>query len=358
MKKIFTYLLLFSLIFAGAAGIGYYGVVLFTHGQQSVVLPNFVGKNIIYVLETTSRMGLNIHLMGTRHHDTIEEYGITFQKPEAGAMIKTGRDVSIYISKGKKKEQMPNLAGISLTEAKLILERQEIDLPVVSKTFSPDIPRGHVIAQSPRAFSRMLEERNCNLLVSRGKPPFPMPNLTGIPVKKAIEILSAKGITNPKMEFRITSNPTQGILLAQNPTPGSRIFPNSPVALVAGISMADLKKEISPSSPLLSHTLAQGFLKKQVRIEMDLGKICLTLMDEHLPPGKTIDLLLPQGVNTSIRIFVDNVLVREKQVSENSTGFSEDKSSEIPKKISCPWQFLNPDVMDSGLLQSHEYLLK
>ncbi|PID74755.1 MAG: hypothetical protein CSB28_01555, partial [Desulfobacterales bacterium] len=73
MKKLLAYLFLFCLVFAITGGLGYYGVSLFTHSQKSVVLPNFVGKNIIHVLETMTQMGLNPKLMGTQHHDTIQE---------------------------------------------------------------------------------------------------------------------------------------------------------------------------------------------------------------------------------------------------------------------------------------------
>ncbi len=341
MKKLLAYLFLFCLVFAITGGLGYYGVSLFTHSQESVVMPSFVGKNIIYVLETMTQMGLNPKLMGTQYHDTIQEYNITFQKPEPGTIIKTGRDVSIYISKGKQNVLLPDLIHTPLPEAKLILERQEFSPGVISKTFSAMIPKDHIIAQSPRPFTPTDGKRICHLLVSRGPAPVPMPDILGDTMEEAMKKLSQKGLQSPEMYQRISGKKLQGKVMEQQPLPGVQVFPHTPITIIAGVAYPDSWKDFTQKGFFVSHTLPRGFLKRQVRLEMDLGGTTLVLMNEYKKPGKIIDLLLPGGVKTCIRIFIDGILVRQKYLHPDSLNLQKNAHwqflEEIPQGFKESW---------------------
>jgi serine/threonine-protein kinase len=113
VKSFVKYALIFLAAMAGAAGIAYYSIGLFTQSAAEIVVPKLTGKNIIYVLETLTNMGLNAKLYGTRYDDAVPLYAVLSQDPQPGTTIKKGRDVIIYISRGKKENIVPDLRQIS-----------------------------------------------------------------------------------------------------------------------------------------------------------------------------------------------------------------------------------------------------
>lgn len=149
MKQAAKYLAVFLFAFGIAGGAGYLGVTAFTRSAPEVVLPNLVGENIIDVLETLTRMGLNPKLHRTRFHDRIPKYGVCFQDPEAGATIKKGRDVILYISKGFKEIQMPDIRQIPLKEGLIKLEELEIQPERILHVTAAGTTKGAVMAQYP-----------------------------------------------------------------------------------------------------------------------------------------------------------------------------------------------------------------
>ncbi|PID74734.1 MAG: hypothetical protein CSB28_01660 [Desulfobacterales bacterium] len=64
-------------------------------------------------------------------------------------------------------------------------------------------------------------------------------------------------------------------------------------------------------------------------------------MNEYKKPGKIIDLLLPGGVKTCIRIFIDDILVRQKHLHPDSLNLQNNAHwqflEEIPQGFKESW---------------------
>ena len=314
MKSVLKYSLIFLAAFIIAAGIAYYSVRLFTQSADEIILPELTGKNIIYVLETLTNMGLNAKLYGSRYDDTIPKYAVISQDPKPGSTIKKGRDIIIYISKGAKENIIPDLRQIPLDQALILLGKNEFKKGHISSTYSSKTKKGSIIAQYPKSFSNALKGSFCNLLVSRGVNPtgLVMPDIKGLLLEDASEIIENHHLTLSQIISNKDLNQGFGIILSFTPPAGSYVTANMPVTLV--VNSPEKNKQMAPdklnSVKLVTHSLNPGFLKRHVRVETDIFGPIINLYNEYMKPGADINILVPLGLKTFFNIFIDHHLVR------------------------------------------------
>ena len=328
MKSILKYALIFSTAFLIAGTIAYYSVRVFTQSADEIILPELTGKNIIYVLETLTSMGLNAKLHGTLYDDKIQKYSVISQDPKPGATIKKGRDVSIYISKGPKENTLPDLRQIPLKEALILLEKNEFKKGQVSFTYSSKTPINNIIEQYPGPFSTALKGSFCHLLVSRGANPpgMVMPNINGLRLEKAAAIIKDHHLNISKIISKKDLNQNYGIILSYTPKAGSHVTENSTITLV--VNSPENNQIMDPDKLsrliLVTHSLGPGFLKRHIRVETDMFGPMIDLYNEYMKPGEDINILVPSGIHAAINIFVDHrferTIIIDPWKEENDTG--------------------------------------
>ncbi len=318
MKRAAQYMAVFIMAFGIAGAAGYIGVMAFTRSAPEVILPNLVGQNIIDVLETLTRMGLNPKLHRTQFHESIPKYGVCFQDPEPGATIKKGRDVVLYISKGFKEIKMPDLRQTPLKEGLLKLEAGEMEAGKIIYVHAAGTLEGSVIAQYPPPGARVAAGSRCRLLISKGPVPVErvMPDVKGLDLNAAVKKLTPISLEVGEIRSETAPGVAIGTILKQIPEAGSRIPQSVPVQLIVNRSQAgqvmdpmDMNRAV-----LITHTVPAGFANRHVRVTADIFGMEAPLIDGYMKPGKMINLLIPGGIRFKIRIFIDQELVRTQTI--------------------------------------------
>jgi len=349
MKSILKYLLVFSTIFLIAGATAYYSVKLFTQSADEIILPDLKGKNIIYVLETLTGMGLNAKLYGTQYDDTIPRHSVISQDPHPGNTIKKGRDIIIYISKGPKENNLPDLRQIPLKQALILIEKNEFKKGHISYTYSSKTQKNYIIEQHPGPFSTALKGSFCHLLVSRGSKPsgMVMPSLEGTRLENAVSIIKGHNLHISKIISKVDKNKHYGIVLSYLPPSGSYVTENTQVTLV--VNNQEHNKIMTPDKLknyiLVTHSLGPGFLKRHVRVETDMFGPDIDLYNEFMKPGEDIKVLVPSGINTKINIFIDHWL--EKTIIIDPWKEDNDLGDMILWE-SLPLQFFQPILHGSA----------
>ena len=112
-----------GLVFLIAAGISaYLTLTVIIKSEDTVIVPDLVGKDVVSALEMLTDLQLNTKVYGSEYNQEFPKNHVTFQEPEAGAEIKKDRDVRIIISKGAKTIRMPNIVSLSEQQARMIIE--------------------------------------------------------------------------------------------------------------------------------------------------------------------------------------------------------------------------------------------
>lgn len=294
--------------------LAYYAIGLFTQSAGEIILPELRGKNIIYVLETLTNMGLNAKLHGTRYDDTQPRYAVISQDPLPGTTIKKGRDVIIQISKGKQENIIPDLRQMPLKQAMILLEKNEFKVGKVIYTRSPKTKKDSIISQYPEPFSSTFKQSSCNLLVSLGDPVMKtiMPDLVGLELETASLQLEKWNIPVSKIISGKNSSKPLGVILSHTPAPGHAASRQTPVTLVANYKEKDRQMDLKSLSGIvyIRHSLPPGFLNRHVRVETDILGPILNLFNDYMKPGKQVRLILPARSKAVVNIFVDQKLVK------------------------------------------------
>lgn len=207
--------------------------------SRLVTAPSLLGARPIEASATADRLGLRLIVANRKHDPAVPEGRICSQKPAPGSSIKNSRALRVSVSLGPPKVRVPDVAGRSLREARLLLEPAGLGaLRVV--TTEHVTPAETVILQDPVAGEMpAANSQGVTLLVSRGpaSADYIMPDLISRPAKATLEVLQHAGLRIADVTYRVYPGAPEGIILKQSPEAGFRVTPRTIVTVeVSGAS--------------------------------------------------------------------------------------------------------------------------
>lgn len=283
--------------------------------EDTVVVPDLVGKNVVYALEFLTDMGLNTKVKGSEYSTDVPKNHVIFQEPEPGAEIKKGRDVRIILSKGTMTILVPNLKGLSVGQSRIILEENGLCQGVVSNTYSDRIKKDEIIAQVPSPGSFITRGDCINLLVSLGIRPqaYLMPDLIGLSLDDAIPLIERNNLVLEEIKSLFYKEKPTNTIVRQEPLSGHRVLAGSIASLVVNRKAGPKGQTYLPGAygvVLFRHRLDNGFLKRHIRVRLNSFGVSNDVFDEIMEPGKEIWLLLPKNVNATALLYEDDELIK------------------------------------------------
>ncbi len=161
----------------GSALLFFIFLFIFTRHGQSYPVPSFSGLKHNEVVKLAKKYKLRAEIADSVYILTRKPGTVVDQIPIAGTKVKQNRRVLLTINaRNPKKVEMPNIVGVTLRQAKGILDQQ--GLIVGNLVFVPDI-----------AVNNILEQK------FRGKPLEPS---TMIPKGSRIDLVLGRGMQNEK----------------------------------------------------------------------------------------------------------------------------------------------------------------
>jgi len=305
-------------LFMVMAGIGaYVAMTMIIKGEDTVVVPDLVGKDVLYGLEILSDLGLNTRVKGTTYHDQVPKNHIIDQDPDAGAAIKRGRDVRIRVSRGPETIFMPNLAGLSLQQSRILLTENGLCQGLLSYMTSPRFDAGQVLSQYPLPGAIVSRTTCTDLLISRGpaSPAFPMVDLSGFALESAIRRLEQMQLTVGSIRIVRRAGAPLETIVDQMPMAGYRVAVGNRVDLT--VNRSDTGRDAAETGnadqvELFRFSLEYGLLKKRVQVKMNRPQLSLSLFDDFVRPGQEIWILVPKNGNPTILVYVDGQLMETR----------------------------------------------
>lgn len=297
-------------LFMAMAGVGaYVALTLIIKGEEAVVVPDLIGRDVLHGLEVLSDLGLNTRVRETVYHDRVPRNHIIDQSPEPGASIKRGRDVRIRVSRGPEAVIVPNLAGLSLQQSRILLTENGLCQGSLAKLSRTGTTAGQVIAQQPAAGNRVVRSQCVDLLISRGAPTpaMAMVDLTGSRLEAALTRLQSLQLSTGTITPAQRPGLEPDVVIAQAPLSGWRVAAGSAVALTVNRQRLAEGQPNALASETTLYRLSSGYgyYNRRYRIDGSGSPLAFTLFDEFVPPGREIWLLTPKNGTPSLRVFVD-----------------------------------------------------
>jgi len=309
----FTALGLAFLLAAGASA--YLTLTLIIKSEDTVIVPNLVGKDVVSALELLTDLQLNTKVNGSEYNQRFPKNHVTFQEPEAGSEIKKDRDVRIILSKGAKNILMPNILTLSDQQARMIIEENGLTRGQLSHTYSNSVEKDHVIVQVPTAGTMITRGAKVDILVSLGPRPvkYVMPDLSGHSFEQAVLMIENANLTVGDIRSRFDKHKTRNSILLQDPPAGYSVNINNPVDLVINRASgkADVDRLHRPLyGSLLQYRINSGFLKKRIRMELETSDTTTDIFDDYIKPGEEIWVLVPRDHDATVFVYEDDELVK------------------------------------------------
>ncbi len=310
VKLFFLFLVLTFVVALGM----YLSFTILVKAEDTVVVPELTGRNVVYCLELLTDLGLNIKVRDSQYSNRIPKHHVLHQHPDPGVEMKKGRDVQIIISKGRQRIFMPDLRQLSLEQAALIVEGNDLQTTVISHAYSDKYLKNRVMAQFPGAGERIDKGSAVNLLVSRGQRARAciMPRLEGLSLASALFKLESFGLHPGTISSRKSAEKPDNTILTQDPRAGDRVTEADLVNLVVNRPPGrkpSLLLRGDGGVRLFRYRLEKGFLNRHIKMTMNCSGMTIDFYDQYVKPDTALWMLIPAYRDATLLLYVDHHLV-------------------------------------------------
>ena len=145
------------------------------NNADGLVIPNVQNMSLDDAEKELRKVGLSIKLEEEYSAD-IEKNYVIYQTPAAGTDAKEGDIITIVLSRGPNQSLVPNIVGMSLSEAKNVLKENKLLLGNIKQEYSDTFEKGIVIDQSPKSGNEIGSEGSkVDVVISKGPEPVKPP---------------------------------------------------------------------------------------------------------------------------------------------------------------------------------------
>ena len=123
-----------------------FGLSIYTHHGQAYSVPNFKGLTIPEAEQIIEKKNFRCQIIDSVFINDMKKGVIVEQNPPADFKVKANRTIFFTINAfTKPKVEMPNIVGVSLRQAKAILETR--GLYVGRLIYAPDFAKNNILKQ-------------------------------------------------------------------------------------------------------------------------------------------------------------------------------------------------------------------
>ncbi|MEG0842757.1 MAG: Stk1 family PASTA domain-containing Ser/Thr kinase [Romboutsia sp.] len=135
---------------------------------KEMKVPELTNMSLDEVQKTLDKLKLKFTIRD-KYNAEVEKDHVIEQMPVAGSAAQKGDTITIILSKGAKRAEVPNIEGYTLDVAENVLKENKLGLGKVTYDYSEIYKKGVVLTQSPTTGSSSVEEGDkINVVVSKG----------------------------------------------------------------------------------------------------------------------------------------------------------------------------------------------
>lgn len=200
---------------------------------EQVMVPNVVGKELTSALLEMQAKELYPKI-SLRYTDNPDDTGkILTQSPDAGAIVKAGRRISLTVSRGVIVDKVGNYVGQNYDDVKINLQTMFTGstkplIVLAEPAYKPDqSTAGTILAQEPAEGTPISNPVTVKLVVSRG-PEYEntrVPSITGMKYDALLRTISTSKVVFEFSESQTENNQDDFVVLSQE-NPGKDFVSN------------------------------------------------------------------------------------------------------------------------------------
>jgi serine/threonine-protein kinase len=304
----------------------------FSPNTHSITLPSLVGQSERDAMSEVSRLHLRADVAARETSDQYPLGVVMRQDPEAGAEVREGRHISLVVSSGIQLVAVPDLRYQTLREVGLDLSHLHLEAGKVRVVKTDEVPSGRVVAQDPLPLTNVRQGTAVNVDIAKGAPEVvTTPRLVGMDISDARDALARAKLPVGQVVWTPfgRDGPPRGVVMAQKPTPGTRIDPFERISLQvsAGPRFAGyVVRQVHTIVTVPDNTETV----KRVRIVLRDGSGTSTIFDGYASPRQKLEFDITAVGSAQLDTYVDDA-----QVSSTTLGVE-------PNVPALPAEQVNP----------------
>ncbi|MGZ5417734.1 MAG: Stk1 family PASTA domain-containing Ser/Thr kinase [Nocardioides sp.] len=208
-------LLLVVLLLAVAAGVGgwWYGSGRYT------TTPGVINMAAAEARETIEAEGLGYEEAEPAYSESVDAGDVISTDPGGGERILDDGTVTVVLSLGPERYEVPVLRGMAEDKAIEALEDANLELGDVVRRFNERIDEGVVLSSDPGQGKQLRPGSTVDLVVSKGPRPIKIPDFTGKDADRAEAKLTDLGLEVRRTEEN-SDQVDEGDVITQSPNAG------------------------------------------------------------------------------------------------------------------------------------------
>ncbi|GAB6984739.1 Stk1 family PASTA domain-containing Ser/Thr kinase [Nocardioides pyridinolyticus] len=176
--------------------------------------------------------GLEVEWGDKAYSETVPAGHVVATDPGPGGKVLDGGTVSVTLSLGKERYDVPKLKGMTEDEAQDALADTNLGYGTTTEQWSDTVPAGQVIASSPKAGTTLRPDAPVDLVVSKGPKPVDLKDWVGKPVDDAMAWLEARGLTGKVADEQFSDSLGEGDVISMDPPGGTTVHRGDEVSFV------------------------------------------------------------------------------------------------------------------------------
>lgn len=200
--------------------------------QQESPVPSLEGRSLSDARQICAESGLGLSVQGETYHPSIPASNVMKQDPEAGTLVKPGRQVYVLVSLGPEMVTVPHVNNLTLRQAQILIERNLLKVGEIRTVSDPRVARGRVIEISPPAGEALPHGGSVFLTVSEGVEQVRVPAVIDKPLEEAGNILDAAGLKVGTVSRQFNRFIPEGRVIDQSPLERAQVNVGTAVDLV------------------------------------------------------------------------------------------------------------------------------
>lgn len=163
--------LLLCFVLLGAVAWGIFTLLPYLQPAGEVVVPEMVGKKLPDAETLAIDKKFKLEIVAREFREKEARDVIYQQNIVAGRRIKEGKAIGIWVSKGPRMVEMPDVKGMSFEKARRLIESRGLVAGTVKYEYDPIEAKGNVIRQSPLPGENVARGTKIELILSKGEDP-------------------------------------------------------------------------------------------------------------------------------------------------------------------------------------------
>jgi beta-lactam-binding protein with PASTA domain len=328
---------------------GMFGFGPFSNSNGQVQVPDLVGQKIIDVRANTLYKDFKI-TEDTKFSDTVPEGTIMSQAPDKTIKIKSNGAITVVVSKGPLKANVPDTYGQNLAQAQNILDNAGFKSKSVNQ-YDPTTIIGMVISTDPQRDNSVPQSTVVTIYISQGPPPtiVPVPDLTNLSLTAAKSLLESKGLKIGTPTYQANALPKDTVL-SQTPAANTPVSGGQAIQVVCSYGSLEANFDVNlPSGNYTIRLQIDGkYIDKYTYTSAGGVKSTITIPAGNFTNAHDVSIIVNDKPYQSFNY--DFTLVQTVQMyednSDNGTDFN--LISSVPSRPSSTSSTVSAKTTSSG----------